>query len=113
MRKNKQNDIIFYVISNKKGTLDAENVAIINAVTELNYDDLYNVSYEMLRSDRLKSMGSNAGLFKKKNGVEFLVFPTTKMGFTIKEGNTDVTEYSYNDYKSLVWDIESEEEIEI
>jgi len=113
MMKNKQNDLIFYVISDKAATLDAENVTIINAVTELNYDDLNNVTYQLLRADRLNSMGSNAGYFRKKNGVEFLVFPTTKMGFTIKEGNTDITEYSYNDYKTLTWDIEPEEEIEI
>lgn len=107
MKKNKETDIIFYVISDKKATLNAENVAIINEITELHYDDLDNVSYEMLRNDRLKSFGGNhAGGFRKKDGVEFLIFPTTKMGFTIDEGNTDIKEYSYNEFKGLVWDIE-------
>jgi hypothetical protein len=112
MKKTRENDLIFYVISDKKATLNAENVAIINAITELHYDHLDNVSYEMLRNDRLKSFGGNhAGMFRKKDGLEFLIFPTTKMGFTIDEGNTDIKEYSYNEFKGLVWDIEEEIEI--
>ena len=111
MKKNKETDIIFYVISDKKATLNAENVAIINAITELHYDDLDNVSYEMLRNDRLESFsGNHAGGFRKKDGLEFLIFPTIKMGFTIDEGNTDIVEYSYTEFKALVWDIEDIEE---
>jgi hypothetical protein len=113
MKKNRETDIIFYVISDKTAILNASNIEIINEVTELHYDDIYNVTFIMLREDRKKTMGGgNCGMFKKKDDVEFLVFPTTKMGFIVNEDNEDVIkEYSYNEYKELVWDIEEEIEV--
>ena len=116
MKKNRETDLIFYVISDKEATLDAENINIINHATELTYLDengnpREDVTYQMLRTDRIASTGgSHAGYFRKKDGVEFLIFPTEPMGFTIKEGNVDITEYSYNEFKSVVWDVEEIDE---
>lgn len=105
--------IIIYIISDMNAKLDEANVLIINEVTELNYTDTLNVTYQMLHDDRKDSRGSEYGYFKKKEGVEFWVLPSLPMGLIIKEGNTDIEEYTEQEYKENVlplWDIE---EIEI
>ncbi len=111
----KENDIVFFVVSDMNATLNAENVSKINYATELNFDDVNNVTYQMLHDARLQTMGGNhCGSFKKLNGVEYWVLPTPKaMNLTINVDNTDIVEYSYNDFKNLVWDIEQEEEIDL
>ena len=94
-------------------TLDEANVLILNEVTELNYTDTLNVTYQMLQDDRKESLGMAYGYFKKKEGVSFWVLPSLPMGLIIKEGNTDIKEYTEEEYKENVlplWDIE---EIEI
>lgn len=105
--------IVIYIISDMNATLDEANVLILNEVTELNYTDTLNVTYQMLQDDRKESLGMAYGYFKKKEGVSFWVLPSLPMGLIIKEGNTDIKEYTEEEYKENVlplWDIE---EIEI
>lgn len=105
---NKRLDIIFFVVSDMTATMDAENVTVINEGTELYFEDVNNVSYQMLHDARLQTMGGNhCGYFSKMNGLEYWILPTLKgLNLSIKEGNTDVVEYSYNEFKDLIWDIE-------
>ena len=104
----KENDIVFFVVSDMNATLNAENVGIINDSTELNFEDVENVTYQMLHDARFATMsGNHCGSFRKKNGIEYWILPTPKaMNLTINDGNTDIVEYSYNEFKTLVWDIE-------
>ena len=89
-----------------KATLDEANVLVINETTELNYTDTLNVTYQMLHDDRKASLGMAYGYFKKKEGVQFWILPSLPMGLIIKEGNTDIKEYTEDEYRSLTWDIE-------
>ena len=93
--------------------LDEANVLTLNEVTELNYTDTSNVTYQMLHDDRKESLGMAYGYFENKEGVPFWVLPSLPMGLIIKEGNTDIKEYTEEEYTENVlplWDIE---EIEI
>ena len=112
MKKTRENSIVFYVVSNMDATLDAYNVAIINATTELHYNDLENVTYQTLHDDRFETMGGNhCGMFKEINEVPFWVLPApVEMNLTVNEGSTDITKYTYNEYKTLIWDDPKEEE---
>ena len=96
-----------------KATLDEANVLVINETTELNYTDTLNVTYQMLHDDRKASLGMAYGYFKKKEGVEFWVLPSLPMGLIIKEGNTDIKEYTEQEYKENILPLLDIEEIEI
>ena len=105
--------IVIYIISDMNASLDEANVLVINENTELNYPPNSSVTYQMLHDDRKESLGMAYGYFKKKEGVEFWVLPSLPMGLIIKEGNTDIKEYTEQEYINNVlplWDIE---EIEI
>ena len=106
-------EIIVYIINDMNATLDEANVLVINEATELNYTDTLNVTYQMLHDDRKESLGMAYGYFKNKNSVPFWVLPSLPMGLIIKEGNTDIEEYTEQEYIENIlplWDIE---EIEI
>ena len=106
-------DVIIYVINNMDATLDEANVLVINEVTELNYPPINGkydyVTYQMLHDDRKESLGMAYGYFKNKNSVPFWVLPSLPIGLVIKEGNTDIVEYTEEEYiKNIepLWDVE-------
>ena len=105
--------IIIYIINDMNATLDEANVLVINETTELNYPPINGkydyVTYQMLHDDRKESLSMAYGYFKNKNRVPFWVLPSLPMGLIIKEGNTDIVEYTEQEYTENVlplWDIE-------
>ena len=104
-------DVLVYVISDMKAKLSAENVGVINQLTELNFDDVNNVTYQMLIYARRDSMHMAYGYPMFKNSVQFWVLPSLPMGLYIDSLSTVIKEYTEEDYiKNILplWDIEVE-----
>ena len=78
--------------------LSPQNVATINKVTELHFDDLENVTYQMLIDSRTDSMGMAYGYPKYKNGVLVWVLPSIPMGLIVDENSTVIKEYTEQEY---------------
>lgn len=105
-------DEIVYVINDMSAKLSARNVQIINQLTELNFDDVENVTYQMLIDARKESMGMAYGYPMYLNSFQFWVLPSLVMGLTIEEGSEAIKEYSkqyYIDNIMPTWDVELEE----
>jgi len=81
-----------------EGKLNAQNVATINYLTELNFDDAENVTYQNLIDARKVSLGMAYGEPRHINGSLVYVLPTVNMGLVIKEGNTDIKMVTREDY---------------
>lgn len=98
---------IVFVINNMSGKLSAENVEIINNLTELNFEDVNNVTYQNLIDARKESLNMAYGYPKYRGGVEFWVLPSLPMGLTIEDSNIDINQYTKKDYLKNVlptWD---------
>lgn len=105
---------IVYVISDMNAKLDSYNVNIINQLTELNFDDVENVTYEMLIDARRYSLNMAYGYPMYLDGVQFWVLPSVPMGLKIEQGSEVINEYTEEQYKIDIlpnWD--TEEEIEL
>jgi hypothetical protein len=103
---------IIYVISDMDAKLDSYNVNIINQLTELNFEDIENVTYQMLIDARRNSLNMAYGYPMYLDGVQFWVLPSLPMGLTIEEGSEVITEYTEEEYKRDIlpnWDKEEEE----
>lgn len=107
-------DILVYVISDMSAKLTADNVEVINQLTELNFSDVNNVTYQDLINARRDSMHMAYGYPMFKNSVQFWVLPSLPMGLYIDPLSDVIKEYTEGKYKKDIlpfWDIEEIEEI--
>ena len=87
-----------FVISDMSATMSADNVEIINSLTELYFEDKENVTYQMLIDARKDSTGSEFGYPMFKDGVEFWVLPSISMGLTVDPNSTAIKQYTLEEY---------------
>ena len=78
--------------------LSSQNVKTINAVTELHFEDINNVTYQMLIDGRTESLGMGYGYPRHKNGVLVWVLPSIPMGLIIDPNSTVIKEYTEQEY---------------
>ena len=100
---------IVFVINNMGGKLSADNVEIINQLTELNFEDVNNVTYQNLIDERKDSLNMAYGYPMYKDSVEFWVLPSLNMGLSVNPNNHDIKEYTKEQYKKDIlpfWDKE-------
>lgn len=91
-------EVIVFVISDMSAKMSADNVEIINNLTELNFEDTYNVTYQMLIDARRESTGSGYGYPMFKDGVRFWVLPSVPMGLTVDPTSTVIKQYTEEEY---------------
>lgn len=99
---------VVYVISDMSAKLSSSNVAIINELTELHFEDIENVTYQMLIDARKDSLGMAYGYPMYKDGIEFWVLPSVPMGIVVDPNSDVIKEYTEEHYKKYVlptWDI--------
>jgi len=99
---------VVYVISDMNAKLSVSNVAIINELTELHFEDIENVTYQMLIDARKDSLGMAYGYPMYKDGIEFWVLPSVPMGIVVDPNSDVIKEYTEEHYKKYVlptWDI--------
>ena len=98
------------VVKDLTEKLDSGNVVGINYYTELNFEDTENVTYQNLIDARFDSLGSFFGMPKKKNGVDYWVFPiNASWGLYVDPLSENVKEYTSDTYKKEIkplWDVE-------
>ena len=91
-------EITIFVISDMSATMSADNVEIINNLTELYFEDTENVTYQMLIDARRDSLGTEFGYPMFKDGVEFWVLPSLQMGLTVDPNSTAIKQYTEEEY---------------
>ena len=102
-------EIPIFVISDMSATMSADNVEIINNLTELYFEDTENVTYKMLIDAREDSTGSELGYPMFKDGVEFWVLPSIPMGLNVEPLSDAIKEYTEDNYRKDIlpfWDFE-------
>ena len=107
-------EVILFVISDMSEKMSADNVEIINNLTELNFEDTENVTYKMLINARRESIGSGYGYPMFKDGVKFWVLPSLQMGLSIDPTSTVIKQYTEDEYVKNVlptFDVENIEGI--
>ena len=103
---------IIYLIYDMEAKLSASNVATINAVTELKFDDLDNVTYQNLIDARKQSQSMAFGYPKYKDGALIWVLPCPPMGLNVDPESVAIKEVSKADYVENylpTFDVEDEE----
>jgi hypothetical protein len=106
--------VIVFVISDMSAKMSADNVEIINNLTELNFEDTDNVTYQMLIDARRESIGSGYGYPMFKDGLQFWVLPSLQMGLTVDPNSTVIKQYTEEEYVRDVlptFDVENIEDI--
>ena len=106
-------DIIVYTIHDMGAKLSSQNVAKINAVTELYFDDLENVTYQMLIDGRSQSLGMAYGYPRHKNGVLFWVLPSIPIGLVVDPTSKAIKEYTESEYKEFEKTLDPYPDLEI
>ena len=91
-------DIIVYTIHDMSAKLSPQNVVTINSVTELYFEDLENVTYQMLIDGRTESLGMAYGYQRHKNGVLVWVLPSIPMGLVVDQNSTAIKEHTEEEY---------------
>jgi hypothetical protein len=89
---------VVFVISDMSAKLDPVNVEKINALTELFYSDVINVTYNMLYEDRKNARGMGHGQKRNKDGSEFWVLPYLNIGMVINPNSNVIKEYEVQEY---------------
>ncbi len=87
-----------FVISDMSATMSADNVEIINNLTELYFEDTENVTYQMLIDARKDSIGIGYGYPMYKDGVQFWVLPSIPMGLTVDPNSPSIKQYTLDEY---------------
>lgn len=93
--------IIVYLIYDMTAKLSPSNVEVINQLTELNFDDVENVTYQILIDARKKSRGSEHGYKRFKNGKLVYVLPSLPMGMVVDPNSAAIKEVSEEDYINI------------
>ena len=87
-----------FVISDMSANMSADNVEIINNLTELYFEDTENVTYQMLIDARKDSKGTEFGYPMFKDGTQFWVLPSISMGLTVDPNSTAIKQYTLEEY---------------
>jgi len=78
--------------------LSPQNVQTINNVTELNFEDVDNVTYQMLIDGRTASLGMAFGYPRHKDGALVYILPSIPMGLVVDPSSTAIKEYTEEEY---------------